>query len=247
MLTTIDLNCDMGEGLDTDAGIMPFISSANIACGYHAGDHDTITRTIALAQEHQVAIGAHPGFADKANFGRTPQHLSDDALYDLIAGQLQVMQSACRTLGAVMTHVKPHGALYNMAAVDPVMSRVIAKAVKDTDPALRLYGLSSSWLIKAAAEAGLHTASEVFADRTYQDDGTLTPRSQPGALIANEEQAIQQVLQMVTQQTVTTLSGRSIPLTAETICLHGDGPHALPFARAIHAALRRHHFSIQHI
>lgn len=246
-MRTIDLNCDMGEGLLTDADIMPFISSANIACGYHAGDRDTIARTITMALEHQVSIGAHPGFADKENFGRTEQHLSDAALYDLISTQLHVMDTVCRTLGATMQHVKPHGALYNMAAKTPAMARVIAKAVKDTYPRLRFYGLSNSWLIKAAAETGLATASEVFADRTYQDDGSLTPRNQPNALIENEEQSIQQVLQMVTQQNVTTVTGKTIPLTAETICLHGDGAHAVPFAQAIHAALRFHHLTIRHI
>jgi UPF0271 protein len=247
LMRKIDLNCDVGEGLDTDADIMPFISSANIACGYHAGDPDTMARTVSLALEHQVAIGAHPGFADKINFGRIPQHLSDNALYDLITAQLHAMQSVCRTLGATMTHVKPHGALYNMAATTPAMARVIANAVKDADPTLCLYGLSNSWLIKAAAEAGLRTASEVFADRTYQDDGTLTPRNQPNALIDHEEQAIQQAIQMVTRQQVTTVNGKTIPLTAETICLHGDGPHAVAFARAVHNALHHHHFSIQHI
>lgn len=241
-MTYIDLNCDMGEGMDTDAAIMPFISSANIACGYHAGDQDTIIRTVTLALAHNVAVGAHPGFADKENFGRKEQHLSDTALYDLIAAQLDIMQSVCRSSGAIMRHVKPHGALYNMAAKTPEMARIIAKAVKDTDPALCLFGLSNSWLIKAAAEAGLKTASEVFADRTYQQDGSLTPRSHPNAMIESEEQALQQVLQMVTQQQVTTVDGQTIPLIAETICLHGDGAHAVAFAQAVYTTLR----TIQH-
>jgi len=233
----IDLNCDMGEGMQTDAGIMPFISSANIACGYHAGDADTLKRTVDLALAHNVAVGAHPGFADKANFGRTEQHLSDAALYDLVADQLYLVQSVCRSAGAQMRHVKPHGALYNMAAKTPAMARIIAKAVKEVDPSLCFFGLSNSWLIKAALETGLKTASEVFADRTYQDDGSLTPRSLPNAMIEHEEQALQQVLQMVTLQQVTSVSGKVVPLTAETICLHGDGPHAVSFARAVYNAL----------
>lgn len=234
----IDLNCDMGEGMDTDAAIMPFISSANIACGYHAGSNDIILRTVTLAMEHQVAIGAHPGFADKANFGRKEQHLTDTALYDLIAAQLDIMQSVCRSAGTIMRHVKPHGALYNMAAKTPDMAHIIAKAVKDTDPALCLFGLSNSWLIKAAAAVGLKTASEVFADRTYQPDGSLTPRNLPNALIESEEQALQQVIQMVTSQQVTAVNGQTIPLTAETICLHGDGAHAVAFAKAVYTTLR---------
>lgn len=241
----IDLNCDMGEGLDNDAAIMPFISSANIACGYHAGNHDTMLHTATLALENKVAIGAHPGFADKVNFGRTEQLLSDQALYELITTQLYAMQLVCKSLGTVMRHVKPHGALYNMAARSPAMARVIVKAVKDVDPQLCFFGLSNSWLITAAREAGLQTASEVFADRTYQDDGSLTPRSHPGALIEKEELAIAQVLQMVTGQKVTTVNGHTIPMTAETICIHGDGAHAVAFARTINAALRDHQLIIQ--
>lgn len=241
----IDLNCDMGEGLDTDAAIMPFISSANIACGYHAGSPDTMQRTATLALQHNVAIGAHPGFADRQNFGRTEQQLSESALYDLVTTQIFALQVVCRSLHTGLSHVKPHGALYNMAARTPAMARVIAKAVYDTDKQLCLFGLSNSWLIRAAKETGLKTASEVFADRTYQDDGSLTPRSRPDAMVDAEEKAIQQVLQMVTQQKVTTVNGQTIPLTAETICLHGDGAHAVTFARAIHTALKDHHLIIR--
>ena len=243
----VDLNCDMGEGMDTDAAIMPYISSANIACGYHAGNKPTIERTITLALQHQVAIGAHPGFADKENFGRTEQHLPDTALYDLITEQLHIIQTVCRSLNAVVTHVKPHGALYNMAARMPDMARIIVKAVKDIDPTLRFFGLSNSWLVKAAEEAGLKAVSEVFADRTYQDDGSLTPRSRSDAMIETEEKALQQVLQMVTQQQVTSVNGITVPLTTQTICLHGDGAHAVPFAKAVHEALYHHQITIQHV
>lgn len=242
----IDLNCDMGEGMPTDASIMPYISSANIACGFHAGDSRTMEQTVTLALQHQVAIGAHPGFDDKENFGRTNQQLSDNALYDLIAVQLHSMQAVCRSLGATMGHVKPHGALYNMAAKDEHVSTIIAKAIKDTDPALTLFGLSNSWLIKAATAAGLKTASEVFADRTYQDDGSLTPRSHAHALINSEEQALAQVLQMVIRQEVISVNGHTVPLRAETICLHGDGTHAVAFAKAVHTTLRAHQLTIQH-
>ncbi len=233
----IDLNCDMGEGMPTDAEIMPYISSANIACGFHAGDRVTMEQTVSLALQHKVAVGAHPGFDDKANFGRTEQHLSDAAIYDLITTQIHSLQEVCNTLGATLQHVKPHGALYNMAARDEHLSTIIAQAIRDTNPALCLFGLANSWLIKAAAEMGLKTASEVFADRTYQEDGSLTPRSQPNALIENEAAALAQVIQMVTKQEVTALSGKIVPLRAETICLHGDGAHAVAFAKAVHQTL----------
>lgn len=242
----IDLNCDMGEGLDNDAAIMPFISSANIACGYHAGNADIMKKTVLLAMEHSVAIGAHPGFADPENFGRREQQLTDAALYDLVTTQIYALQTVCRAYGAPLYHIKPHGALYNMAARTPAMAKIIAKAVKDVDPRLRLFGLSNSLLISEAAAVGLKTVSEVFADRTYQDDGSLTARSQPGAMIESETLAVDQVLQMVTQQAVTAQSGKIIPLKAETICLHGDGAHALEYARAIHTALLHHHLMIQH-
>lgn len=242
----IDLNCDMGEGLDNDAAIMPFISSANIACGYHAGDADTMKKTVLLAMEHHVAIGAHPGFADRENFGRREQQLTDTALYDLVCTQIYALQTICRAHGVSLYHVKPHGALYNMAARTPAMAQVIAKAVKDVDKNLRLFGLSNSLLISEAAAAGLAPVSEVFADRTYQDDGSLTARSQPGAMIENETLAVNQVLQMVTRQEVTAQSGKIVPLKAETICLHGDGAHAVEYARAIHTALLHHHLTIQH-
>lgn len=242
----IDLNCDMGEGMPTDAEIMPYISSANIACGYHAGDKATMEQTVTLALKHQVAIGAHPGFDDKANFGRTEQQLPDNQVYDLITAQIHSLQTICRSLGATLQHVKPHGALYNMAARDPHLSTIIAQAIRDADSALCLFGLSNSWLIKAAAEMGLRTASEVFADRTYQEDGSLTPRSKPNALIENEADALAQVIQMVTKQEVTTLNGKVVPLRAETICLHGDGAHAVTFAKVVHQTLREHHLTIQH-
>lgn len=239
IMIKIDLNCDMGEGMDTDAAIMPFINSANIACSYHAGDKDTMIRTATLALQHHVNIGAHPGFADKENFGRKEQQLSETALYDLITSQLYDLQQVCDTLGTKLYHVKPHGALYNMAAKDETMSRIIAQAIKDTDPSLCLFGLSNSWLIKAAVAAGLKTASEVFADRTYQEDGSLTPRTQPNAMIETEEASLQQVIQMVTKQQVTTVNGKTISITADTICLHGDGAHAVTFAKAVYHTLTR--------
>jgi 5-oxoprolinase (ATP-hydrolysing) subunit A len=229
----IDLNCDMGEGMEYDGEIMPCISSANIACGYHAGSPEVMQRTVETAMLYGVAIGAHPGFGDKANFGRTEIKMSSTQLYDLVARQIDGLQAVCRSAGAKLYHVKPHGALYNMAARDMAMSRTIAAAVKEADEGLVLFGLSGSCLIDAAAEAGLRTASEVFADRTYQPDGSLTPRTLPGAMIENEDKAITQVLGMIRQGTVLSLSGEVVPIRAETVCIHGDGAHAVDFAQRI--------------
>ncbi len=237
---TVDLNCDLGEGMDNDAAIMPYISSANIACGYHAGDENTIRKTIELCLQHNVAVGAHPGFDDKPNFGRIPVHLSEDELYRLVWKQLEIMQSICTEKRAVLHHVKPHGALYNMAASNQSISRALAKAVYDFNPKLIYYGLSGSMMISEANAVGLKTVNEVFADRTYQPDGTLTPRTHDQALIENTEDVVRQVKQILTQGRVTTLSGEVIPLACETICVHGDGPKALPFLEGIHAAIDLH-------
>ncbi|MFM7857871.1 MAG: 5-oxoprolinase subunit PxpA [Flammeovirgaceae bacterium] len=235
---TVDLNCDMGEGMPNDASIMPFISSANIACGYHAGDAQTIKDTIALCLRHQVAIGAHPGFDDKPNFGRTNMKLTSKELYDLITLQLFIIDSACRKQSAVMHHVKPHGALYNMAAKDEAMSRTIAQAVFDFNPKLIYYGLSGSHMISQANLVGIKTASEVFADRTYQPDGSLTPRTEKNALIESEEESLSQVMKMVKESKVVDVTGKPISIKADTICLHGDGEHAAAFASAIYHRLK---------
>lgn len=245
MTKQIDLNCDMGEGMDNDAKLMPLISSANIACGYHAGNDSIMRATVALAKQSGVSIGAHPGFADKENFGRTEMQLSEAELYQLIWDQLALMQTITQEASVAMRHVKPHGALYNMAARDAVMARIICQAVKDFDANLILYGLSGSYLISEAQALGLTTASEVFADRTYQDNGSLTPRSQPNAMIHDQASSLSQVLQMIQEQTVISVTGKTIPLSAETICIHGDGPHALSFAQQINTALQTASIKIQ--
>lgn len=243
----IDLNCDMGEGFDSDAAIMPYISSANIACGYHAGDADTMQRTTALAIQHKVAIGAHPGFSDKANFGRTEMRLPLNKVFDLVAEQVYLLGRIVQAQGSVLHHVKPHGALYNMSARDPLLADTIAKAVYAADPSLLLFGLSGTYSITEAARAGLHTASEVFADRTYQPDGSLTPRSQPHALIASEEAALQQVLEMVQQQQVKAVNGEKVAIVADTVCLHGDGVDAVTFAKRIRETLQQYCIQVKAI
>lgn len=235
---SIDLNCDMGEGMSTDALILPFISSANIACGFHAGTLEIMRETIAGCIKHNVAIGAHPSWPDREHFGRTEMHTSPQELYNCIQEQLHIIQNEINKAGAVLHHVKPHGALYNQSAKDAVIASTIAKAVYDFNPSLQLYGLSGSVSITAAKQTGLRTAAEVFADRTYQEDGSLTPRSHPNALIEQSEQALQQALGMILNGTVTSINGKPIELEADTICLHGDGSHAVAFAKTISSRLK---------
>ncbi len=245
-MITCDLNCDMGEGIGNDKAIMPFITSANIACGYHAGDEKTMRQTILLARAAGVAIGAHPSFLDKENFGRTEiQDIQPQQVYDLVTTQIKILQTIAYENNAALYHVKPHGALYNMAARDAHLAMAIARAVYDADKTLLLFGLSGSYLVSVAKTIGLTTASEVFADRTYQEDGSLTPRTQPNALIEREEQSLQQVLQMVKKGTVTATSGKEIPIVADTICLHGDGQYAATFAAAIHKKLKEEGIQIK--
>lgn len=243
-VTQVDINCDMGEGMDHDTGIMPFISSANIACGFHAGDEKTMQQTILLAIENKVAIGAHISFPDKENFGRTEMHLSKNEIDVLIFQQLTRMQKIAESLGAEIHHVKPHGALYNMSARDAELANTIASAVKQFNPHLILFGLSDSHSLSKAKALGLQTASETFADRHYNDDGSLTSRSQPNAMIGDEEEVIQQVLQMIKEGSVTTVTGKIIPVLAETICIHGDGKHALKFAQCISSALKKENIRV---
>ncbi|MFN0013282.1 MAG: 5-oxoprolinase subunit PxpA [Saprospiraceae bacterium] len=234
-----DLNCDLGEGYPSDTDLMPLITSANIACGYHAGDRDTMRRTVDLALEHGVAVGAHPGFADRENFGRRELRLSGQEYYDLVLEQVQIMADIARAAGTTLRHIKPHGALYNMAARDPELAYTLARAVRDFDPQLLLFGLSGSSSIAEAKKLGLRTISEVFADRSYQPDGSLTPRSQPGALLENEVDCQRQVYEMVVHGQVKTADGPVISICAETICLHGDGVHAVEFARMLRRFLEK--------
>ncbi len=228
----------MGEGMGDDAAIMPYITSANIACGFHAGNGETIRRTIDLALQYKVHIGAHPSFRDKENFGRREMQLPLDKVYAIVIEQLIKIDLIAKEKGASLHHVKPHGALYNMAARDAKLARAVAQAVKDFSEDMILYGLSGSCLISEANAIGLRTASEVFADRTYQDDGSLTPRSQPNALIEAEEKCVEQVLQMTHEGVVTTVSGKRLPVVAETVCLHGDAKNAVAISRAVHEALK---------
>jgi len=233
-MRSVDLNCDMGEGCGNDVELMNFISSANIACGFHAGDIDTMRRTAELAVAKNVAIGAHPGYRDRENFGRTAMSLSAKEVFDIVCEQIVSMSEICAELKVPLHHVKPHGALYNQAAKNRELAAAIAEAVASLDPDLILYGLSGSMLIDEAESAGLRTASEVFADRTYQTDGSLTPRNQINAMLEDAESSITQVLQMIESQSVRAVSGETVPLRAESICIHGDGASAVSIAKSIH-------------
>ncbi len=240
----VDLNCDMGEGIGNDSAIMPFISSANIACGFHAGDYATIAETTRLALKHGLAIGAHPAYPDRENFGRTSLTFSGSHIHEMITYQIGAVDAIVRNLGGTLRHVKPHGAIYNMAAVDKELAKSIVSAIKDFNSELVLFGLANSMLIEAAKEAGLNFKQEVFADRTYQDDGTLTSRQQANALITVDESCLAQVLQMIKTGTVTSANGKTIPIKPDTICLHGDGERAVQFASMLNTRLRQEGFQI---
>jgi UPF0271 protein len=233
-LNSIDLNCDLGEGAGHDAELMPLITSANIACGAHAGDEATMRTTVALAQKHGAAIGAHPGFADRENFGRRELALSAEEIWALVMRQILALRAL-----APLRHVKPHGGLYNLAARDATVAGAIADAVQAVDKNLILFALAGSELVKAGRARGLRVAEEVFADRTYQADGSLTPRSQPGALIQDEELAAAQVLRMIREGKVRATDGTDVSIKADTVCLHGDSPHAVAFAQRLNVELRK--------
>lgn len=241
----IDINCDLGEGYPDDALLMPFISSVNIACGAHAGDEERMRATALMALQHNLHIGAHPGFADRFNFGRVEQYLSDEALYDLLTEQIFLMKKITDELGTSLHHVKPHGALYNMSAKNPAIADIIARAVRDVDAQLCLYGLSGSCSITAATAAGLTNWQEAFADRRYDDAGQLLARSHPAALIKVTASSCQQVLLMVTKQKVISVSGEMVPVQADTICIHGDAPGAAALAATLSDFLQTHHIELR--
>ena len=241
----IDFNCDLGEGTGNDEAIMPYISSASIACGYHAGDEDTMKRTVELCSKYNVAIGTHPSYPDKENFGRTNMNLPVEEIYSIVSEQIRLLFAIVKSSGKKLQHVKPHGALYNMAAKDRNIANAIAKAVKDFDSTLLVFGLPNSEMEKSATANGINFIGEAFADRTYQPEGTLTPRTLPNALIEEEAKAIEQVMQIVKNKTVTCVNGEIISLNADTICIHGDGKHAIQFAEALHSTLITERISIQ--
>ncbi|WP_065649850.1 MULTISPECIES: 5-oxoprolinase subunit PxpA [Pantoea] len=243
----IDLNADLGEGSSSDRELLSLVSSANIACGFHAGDAQTMLQSVRWANASGVAIGAHPGFPDRENFGRTAMQLPPETVYAQMIYQTGALKSITESEGARLIHVKPHGMLYNQAATDPQLADAIARAVRAVDARLILVGLAGSELIAAGARYGLRTREEVFADRGYLASGALVPRSQPGALIDDADQALAQTLTMVKQQQVKSVSGEWVAVNAETVCLHGDGAHALQFARTLRAAFAAEQIAVSSV
>ncbi|CAG2131826.1 5-oxoprolinase subunit A [Cupriavidus yeoncheonensis] len=233
----IDLNADLGEGCSNDEALLALISSANVACGWHAGDAATMLQTVKWAIEKGVAIGAHPSFPDRENFGRTEMQRDPEAVYADVLYQIGALAAIVRAQGGQLHHVKPHGALYNQAARDPALAGAIVRAVRDFDSDLVFFGLAGSKMIDVARQAGLRVKEEVFADRGYNPDGSLVKRGTPGALHEDEEVALNQTLTMVREQRVRAIDGNWVPIRAETVCLHGDGAHALAFARRIRERL----------
>ncbi|MEI7705593.1 MAG: 5-oxoprolinase subunit PxpA [Deltaproteobacteria bacterium] len=235
----IDLNCDMGEGAGEDAGILPFVSSVNVACGFHAGDPTTIRETIRLAARHGVAVGAHPSYPDRAGFGRLAMDRPADRVRDDVLYQVAALRGFCAAEGVRLVHVKPHGALYNAAAQDPALARAIATAVREVDPELVLVCLAGSPMVGVVRSLGLRCAEEAFADRGYTPGGTLVPRGAPGALIEDPGSVAERVAGLARDGRLTAVDGRPVAVAADTVCLHGDTPGAAALARAIRERLAR--------
>ena len=238
----IDLNCDLGESfgawrMGDDAALLDLVSSANIACGFHAGDPSIMQQTVDLAVARDVAIGAHVALPDLQGFGRREMHVSAHEVYAMTLYQLGALSAFCQAAGTRLAHVKPHGALYNMAARERTLADAIARAVQAFDPRLTLFGLAGSALIDAGTALGLPVAGEAFADRRYRANGSLQPRDEAGAVIDDTATATAQALDIVHNGTVITAHGESATLHADTLCLHGDGAHAVQLARELRAAL----------
>lgn len=230
MRLKIDLNADLGEGAPSERELLRLVSSANIACGFHTGDFATMTASIVAAHECGVAVGAHPSFADRENFGRREQHLQPNEITALVAYQVGAFRGVTDSLGIRTNHVKPHGALYNMAAQDPTIAEAVTRAIVAVDRSLILFAPGESELARAGEKANLRVAREVFADRQYLPDGALVPRTRPDALLHDAEEAAARVLRILREQVVPTLGGKEIAVQADTVCVHGDTPEAVEFA-----------------
>jgi len=243
-MTTIDLNCDMGESfgaytIGADDAVMPSITSANVACGYHGGDPGVMRRTVRLARDAGVRVGAHPGFPDLMGFGRREMRMAPQDLEDMVVYQIGALGAIARSEGVALSHVKAHGALYNMAVTDKALASAIARAVMAVDPALIFFALPGSELARAANGLGLQVALEGFADRSYEPDGSLTPRSRAGAVIHDVDAVVERALRMATDGVVTASDGSRLDMRVDTICTHGDTPGAQALTRALRTSLER--------
>lgn len=248
----IDLNCDLGESFGNyvvgmDEEVIPYVSSVNIACGYHAGDPCVMTKTVKLAVKAGVGIGAHPGFPDLMGFGRRMMKISPEEAKAYMLYQLGALDAFCRAYGGKMVHVKPHGALYNMAAKDKALAMAICEAIREYDDSMILLALANSEMTKAAEHMGLAYANEVFADRAYEPDGTLVARTKPGSMIEEEDQAIARVVRMVREGKVTAIDGSEVDIQADSVCVHGDGEKALLFVKKIREALLAENIAVQRL
>lgn len=248
----VDLNADLGESFGNykcgmDDEVVRYISSANIACGFHASDPTVMQKTVCMAKENDVAVGAHPGYPDLIGFGRRNMAVSPAELKAMVQYQIGAINAFCSAAQIPLKHVKPHGAMYNMAARDERLAMAIAEGIMEVNPELILLGLSGSLLLSAAERAGLRTASEVFADRAYQSDGSLVPRGMEGAVIQSEDMAVERSVRMVKEGVVTSIDGKDIPIKADSICLHGDGEKAVVFAGKIHDGLMKEGIAIMPI
>jgi UPF0271 protein len=245
MNLSVDLNADLGEGSGHDAELFELISSANIATGFHAGDSDTMHAAISAAKKHQVAVGAHPSFFDRENFGRKELTIPNEEVFDAVAYQLGIFHAIASALDVQPNHVKPHGALYNMAVRDSKLANAIARAIASVDPKLILFAPGKTELAHAGEAHGLQTAREIFADRNYLSDGWLVPRTRPDALLQDPKQAAERVLRMLREGKVRSVEGRDVDVRGETICVHGDTPGAVEFARELRARLEREGVTIR--
>lgn len=249
MMFKIDLNSDLGESfgaykIGSDADVIPLISSANVACGFHAGDPAVMAKTARLCKDSGCALGAHPGYPDLVGFGRRNMAVSPADVKAMTTYQIGALDAFCKASGIRMQHVKPHGAMYNMAAKDAALAKAICEAIYEYDKDLILMGLAGSEMIKAAKAMGLKAAAEVFADRAYEEDGTLVARTKPGAMIENEDEAVSRVIRMIKEGKVTAITGKDIPITADSVCVHGDGPKALAFVEKLRSAFAAENISI---
>jgi len=249
-MTTIDLNCDMGESfgaytIGADDAVMPSITSANVACGYHGGDPGVMRRTVRLARDAGVRVGAHPGFPDLMGFGRREMRMAPQDLEDMVVYQIGALGAIARSEGVALSHVKAHGALYNMAVTDKALASAIARAVMAVDPALIFFALPGSELARAANGLGLQVALEGFADRSYEPDGSLTPRSRAGAVIHSPEEVIGRAVRMARDGVVRATNGSDIPMRIDTLCTHGDTPGSHALTRQLRAGLEAEGIAIQ--